>query len=89
MDEWGTFSKVVLNFFGTPEQVLLYVGRRIADPLVPKRKKWAYLCCLPQIAANQSAAKDVILKSQSDPDPFVREVAEKLLKRFFQTPGAE
>lgn len=83
--EWSTFQQVSLKFLGTPQTVVVQALKRIGDPSFPDSKKWAYLCRVPEVAEDQEAAKALVALGLQMKDPFTREVAQKLLDRFFQT----
>ncbi|MBN9659209.1 MAG: hypothetical protein J0H49_13570 [Acidobacteria bacterium] len=79
-DHWDSFQGC-LSYLGTPEEIVLSVLRRIAE--CPESKRWIYLCCLPQYAADPIAAKGILVLASASSDPFMAVVANSLLKRFW------
>lgn len=85
LNEWDTFQKVSAQFIGPPDMILGQVLRRLGDPSFPDSKRWAYLCRLPEAAADQPAARALITIIQSSSDAFTRKVASALMRRFYAT----
>lgn len=83
LDNWAEFHEVSLRFLGTPDTVVTRALLRIADPSFPPTKKWAYLCRVPEVASDKAAARALVELGAIMPNPFTREVASVLLKRFF------
>jgi polar amino acid transport system ATP-binding protein len=81
--EWDTFRKEQLMFWGMRKNVLEGIKSRISNPSFPESKKWAYLCCLPELAEDQKAAEGMIRSELDSSDAFTREVSRRLLDRFF------
>lgn len=82
-DKWDTFKNEQMMFWGTRQNVLAGIRRRMSDPTFPKTKTWAYLCCLPELAEDRGAAEAAVRNGLDSSDPFTRKVAGKLLARFF------
>lgn len=83
LEAWDTFRQTQIKFMGTPQNVIPRALRRIGDPSFPESKKWAYLCCVPEVADDQIAARALVSLGLRSSDPFTQEVAKQLLNRFF------
>lgn len=83
LSEWETFKNEQIQFMGNPQNVIPRALRRIDDPTFPETKKWAYLCCVPEIAEDQAAAKALVGLGHKFDDSFTRKVAAVLLKQLF------
>ncbi len=83
-ENWKEFKEVSAKFLGTPQTIVISVLKRLAEPTFPESKKWAYLCSVPEVAEDQAAAKALVSLGCYMSDPFTQEVAEVLLRRFFQ-----
>lgn len=79
--EWDTFQGCV-SYLGPPSEAIHAALRRLAD--CPDTKRWIYLCCLPQYAADQSAVKGLLNIASGSADTFTAEVSRVLLERFFR-----
>jgi len=83
MEEWPTFRDVSRQFLGPPEGVPTQMLKRLGDPSYIPSKKWACLCRLPDATDDPAAAKALIRLGRDCGDGFTREVADRLLKRFY------
>lgn len=81
--DWNNFQDSGLKFYGGSQQALGNILSRLADPAFPSSKKWIYLCSAAGVVEDRNAAKAVVDSGRSMNDPFAREVAEILLKRFY------
>ena len=81
--EWPTFRDFNRDFYGEPGKALASLLNRLADPTFPESKRWIYLCSAPEVVDDRDAAKAIVSLGLSAKDPFQRQVAQKLLKRFF------
>ncbi|MFN3650355.1 MAG: hypothetical protein ACK47B_12330 [Armatimonadota bacterium] len=80
---WPVFRDVSRTFLGTPETVVTEALKRITSPAFPESKKWAYLCRVPEVAADRAAARAFVSLGCNSSDPLTRYVAEQLLERFY------
>jgi hypothetical protein len=78
--EWDAF-KVSLPYLGAPSQILEAALRRIAE--CPRGKRWIYLCCLPEYAADQQAVTGLLALACTSDDGFLAHVARVLMERFY------
>lgn len=83
VDQWLVFRASLSRWYATPDQVIPGVIEAIADPDVPDSKRWAYLCCLPEIAGDQRTALAILRAASRSLDPLSREFADAILRRFF------
>ena len=82
-EEWNVFKNVQKLFWGKEKDIIPGVLQRLADDTYPESKKWAYLCCLPEVADNQKIAKYIISMFIGNSDSFLHKVSTNLLKRFY------
>jgi polar amino acid transport system ATP-binding protein len=84
IENWDVFKKNVLNMFGgVRRDMVREISQRIHDIGFAEYKKWAYLCCVPEVFDDQDAAEKLVRSALSSSDPFTREVANRLLTHFF------
>jgi len=81
MSDWQSFQGSSVAFLGSPSEILAAALGRLADCLASKR--WIYLCCLPQYAADQRAVKGLLIVASGSADALMARVARALLDRFF------
>lgn len=86
---WDTFRDFNLEFYGRGAEGFRNFRSRIEDPTFPESKKWIYLCCAPDATEDRGEAREMVNQGLSMSDPFAREVAATLLRRFFPDQGVD
>ena len=81
LSDWESFQSSSVSFLGSPSEILAAALGRLAECIPSKR--WIYLCCLPQYAADQRPVKGLLSVASGSADAFTSRVAVALLARFF------
>lgn len=81
LNNWDEWITEVKNWTGGVHNVLDYIQIRLGDSRFPRSKWWYYLCCAP--ASNDPIkARELVERFAQDSDPFMKSVAEELLRRL-------